>query len=349
MFETVVIDGIDLPIKSVSISISAEASARTAQASFAVTGTTMPVKKGQPIKISASGTLLLTGYVRDINPSYDAGGQRQLSVSFVSKTVDASETSVVHKTGEVLNKSLPDIAREFDNLGIGIEDDGSFPVEPVHRLIPGESNFDTVYRRIRGRGGLISDTAEGKLKLSTKPAGRHAGSLQRGRNITSASANFTESGQYSDVMVRGQASIGSDAPQLRGQATAKDKGVSRSRPIILAHEGEVLVDRMKTKAEFQAKRGAGEASTASISTIGWRDDGGQIWTPNFLVRVEDDWIYVKGDMVIKSVTLNQDAEGQGTTASISLADPRALGGDNPRGNTDAAYSASTTPATFEAQ
>jgi hypothetical protein len=45
-------------------------------------------------------------------------------------------------------------------------------------------------------------------------------------------------------------------------------------------------------------------------------------------------------MVIKSVTLTQDAEGgQGTVAVFDLADPRALGGENPRGKTADAYAA----------
>lgn len=347
MIETVVISGVSAPMKSISVSISAEEAARSAEGSFAITGSGLPVRCGQAVTITATGTLLLTGYVRDVKPSYDAESDRSLSVSFVSKTVDATETSAIHKTGETLNKSLPDIGREFDNLGIGIEDDGSFPPEPVHRLIPGESLFDTLYRRIRGRGGLISDTPEGKLKLSTKPSGMHSGMLRRGDNIKAASATFTEEGRHSDVMVRGQTTVGSDAPQLRGQAVARDAGVSRSRPIILAHEGEILVDRMKTKAEWQAKRSAGQAATASITTIGWRDSGGTIWTPNWLVMVEDDWIGINGMMVIKSVQLSQDDSG--TIATLSLADPRALGGENPRGSSDAAYSAETTPATFETQ
>jgi hypothetical protein len=65
--------------------------------------------------------------------------------------------------------------------------------------------------------------------------------------------------------------------------------------------------------------------------------------------VEDDWIGISGMMVIRSVTLNQPGEGEGTTATLSLADPRALGGENPRGDTDAGYSAPTPSASFETQ
>lgn len=337
MLETILISGISVPHKSITINCSAEAAVSTASGDFAISGSGVPVQVGTPVTITAGGDLLLTGYVRDVNPSYNADSDRSLSISFASKTVDATETSVDHKTGEVLDKSLPDVAREFDTLGIGIEDDGTFPVEPRHKLVPGESLYDTVERRIRGRKGVIHDTPEGKLKLASKPEGQHSGSLTRGVNITNASATFTEQGRHSDVQVRGQATLGSEAPQLRGQAKAQDSGVKRKRPLILRHEGEALTDRMQSRAEWQVKRGAGQASTASITTIGWRDDGGMIWKRNFLVYVDDDWIGIKGMMVIKSVSLKQDDGG--TTATLSLADPRALGGENPRGSTDAAYSA----------
>jgi prophage tail gpP-like protein len=350
MLETVVISGVSVPMKTFTMSISAEAAVRTASGTFAITGPGLPNHPDDEVTITANGTLLLTGYVRDVNPSYDAKGKsRDLSMSFVSRTVDATETSVDHTSGEVLDKSLPDIGREFDTLGIGIEDDGGLPVETRHKLVPGESLFQTLEKRARGRGILIHDTPEGKLKLATKPAGMHAGALARGNNITAASATLTGKDRHSDVTVRGQTTVGSEDPQLRPQAVAKDDGVKRRRPLIVRHEGEVLTDRMKTRAEWHAKRGAGNAVTASITTRGWRDQGGTIWTPNFLVMVEDDWIGISGMMVIRSVTLNQPGEGEGTTATLSLADPRALGGENPRGDTDAGYSAPTPSASFETQ
>jgi prophage tail gpP-like protein len=350
MLEIVTIAGVNAPMKSISITRSAEQAVSTASGEFVIKGPGLPNRPDDEVTITANGTLLLTGYVRDVNPSYDAGsGSRSLSMSFVSKTVDATETSVDHPTGEVLNKNLADIGREFDNLGIGIEDDGGLPVEPRHKLDPGESLFSTVERRARGRGILIHDTPEGKMKLATKPAGQHAGALRRGVNIEQASATLTGKDRHSEISVRGQSTTGSSAAQLRGQAKAKDAGVRRSRPLIIRHEGEQTTDRAKTRAEWHAKRGAGNAVTASITTIGWRDEGGTIWTPNFLIEVDDDFIGINGLMIIKSVTLNQDAEGAGTTATLSLADPRALGGENPRGSTDAGFTAPSPTASFEDQ
>ncbi|QRM55152.1 hypothetical protein [Sinorhizobium sp. BG8] len=338
MLETVTIAGMP-PIIGVAISMSVEEAVRTASVDLVPAGDRVPVSVGQEVVIKASGTTVLTGYVRDVSPSHE-GEARALSVSLVSRTVDATECSVLHKTGEVRGKSLADIAREYDGLGVGVEDDGGLPVEPVHRLRVGESQFHTIERRARGRGILIHDTPEGRLKLATKPAGTHSGGLRFGVNIRRASASFTERGRHSKVHVRGQASEGIDAQQLRGQAVATDSSVSRDRPLVLQHEGESTTDRMKKRAEWQAKRAAGNAATAEITVTGWRDSAGIIWTPNFLVYVEDDWIGINGSMLIKAVTLSQTGDGEdGTTATLSLADPRGYGGENPRGSSSDAYAA----------
>jgi prophage tail gpP-like protein len=346
MFETIEISGVSVPHKSISISISAEEAVRTANGDFVITGPGVPVAPDDEVTLSASGDLLLTGYVRDADPSYDENS-RSLAVSFVSKTIDATETSVDHKTGEVTEKNLADIARDYDNLGIGIEDDGDLPVEPRHKLEVGETLFDTIERRARGRGILIHDTPEGKLKLASKPAGTHSGTLKRGITHKSASAKRTGKDRHSDVKVRGQTTTGSKDAQLRAQATATDSAARRKRPLILRHEGEVLTDRMKKRAEWHLRRGAGNALTASITVIGWRDQGDKIWTPNYLVMVDDDWIGINGMMIIKSVVLTQDDGG--TTATLSLADPRALGGENPRGDTDKSYAAPTATAEIETE
>ena len=337
MLEELTISG--LPnYKSISITMSAEKAVRTATLDLVPAGDTVPVSVGQDVTIRAGKDLLLTGYVRTVSPSHDSAS-RSLSVSVCSRTVDATECSVEHPTGEVLDKDLAAIAKEFDGLGIGIESDGSLPKEPRHKLVTGETLFHTIERRARGRGILIYDTPKGKLKLATKPEGTHRGGLVWGVNIEQASSELTERGRHSNVKVRGQTTDGTAKQQLRAETTAADKGVGRRRPLIIVHEGQTTIDRMKKRAEWQVKRGAGYASTASITVTGWRDGNGNIWNRNWLVYVEDKWIGIEGMMIIKSVTLSQDSGGSGTTATLSLADPRALGGENPRGKTSKSYAA----------
>lgn len=336
--ERVAISGLP-PLKSIDIEVSAEEAVRTASGDFVITGSGVPVVPGFSTKITAGKDTLLTGYVRDVNTSYGEV-DRTLSVSFVSRTVDLVEASADHPTGEILNKDLLAIARELDTAGVGIESDGTaFPVERRHKLIEGENLFSSVARRARGRGVLIHDTEKGRLKLSAKPGGIHAGTLRRGVNILpGASASFTEKGRFSEVKVRGQQTDGTEKQHLRPETKVRDTGVSRNRVLILPHEGEATIDRMRKRAVWQAKRAAGNGITAIIPVTGWRDEKGMLWQPNWLIPVEDDWLGIEGLMIIKSVRFSQ-SDGDKTFATLSLADPRALGGENPRGKTSAGYAA----------
>lgn len=341
MLETITVEGLP-PFKEIEINISAEQAVRTARLVLVPQGSGVGVDPDAVVVIKAGRDLLLTGYVRDVNPSHESES-RSLTVTVVSRTIDAVECSAVHPTGEILNKSLPDIARELDDNGIGIEDDGSLPIEPSHRLEPGDSLFHSVERRARSRGALIYDTPKGKLKIATKPEGTHKGGLIFGVNIEKAESRLSGFGRFSEVRVRGQASEGTGKQQLRGEAVAKDKTHSRRRTRIVRHEGEGTIDRMTKRASWHLKRGAGNGTTASVDTTGWRDAAGKIWTPNWLVPVKDDWIGIDGLMLIKEVILRQNGSADGTIAIVRLADPRALGGENPRGKTTKAYAAPSVP------
>lgn len=336
--ETVVVSGLP-PIMSIDINVSAEEASRSASGEFVMVGSGKVAAnyRSAPVTITASGDLMLTGYVRDVD--IDKGdGTRTLSCSMVSRTVDYVECSAVHESGEILKKDISAIARELDSYGIGIETDGTkLPVEAVHRISVGESAFASIERRIRGRKLLLHDTPEGRLKFASKPGGVHSGTLRGGVNILpGATASFTEKGRYSETRIRGQATEGTEKQQLRPQATATDAGVSRKRVLILPYEGEATIDRMRERAVWQARRAAGAGVTASIPVSGWRDEGGKIWQPNWLVQVEDDDLGLDGLMIIKSIAFHQSNI---TTATLSLADPRALGGENPRGKSADGYAA----------
>lgn len=331
-----------LPHERCSLKASAEEAVREASFTVPYSGAGIPCRPDEEATVTVSGELWGTGYVRDVGGSHDEK-DRIYQVSFVSRTCDATECSIDHPTGLKRDADLTGIAQEFDTLGVGVESSiAAGEKKPVHKVRPGETLFETIETDARSRGVLIHDTPEGKLKLADKPEGRHAGALIKGVNILQASGQLTGATRHSPVKVRGQASEGVTGTALHPEAEATDPGVARKRPLIVVQEGEATSERLKKRAAWEAKRGAGRGTTASVTTPGWRDAGGKLWTRNFLVSVQDDWLGINQDMVIADVTLEQDAKG-GTTANISLKDPRALGGEDPRGSSDASWGAPAVP------
>jgi prophage tail gpP-like protein len=336
--ETIVfsVKGRPLPHTSATLDESAEEAVRNAVFDVAWTGPGIPCAPDDEATITISGELWGTGYVRDVRGAHDENS-RTYAVSFVSKTCDATECSVDDLEGLKRDADLGDIAEAFDSYGVGVEIKANTIRKSVHKIRPGETLFQTLETDARAQGVLIYDSPEGKLVLADKPEGRHAGALRRGVNIESASGSLSGATSFSKVKVRGQASIGVSASALRAEAEAK--GASRrKRVLIVPFEGEATSERLKKRAKWEARRASGEGVTCTITVPGFRDEAGRLWQRNRLVEVDDDWLGIEQDMVIASAKLSQDGAG-GTTTTLSLKDPRALGGDNPRGKSNDAWAA----------
>lgn len=340
-FETVMLmaGGRVLPHVSCGLSASAEEAVRQADFQIAWNGPGIPCMPDDEATVTVSGELWGTGYIRDVEGEHDEQN-RAYRVSFVSKTCDATEASIDHPTMLARDVDLAGIAKAFDTLGIGVDGAPKTEKKRVHKVVPGESLFATIENEARSQGVLIHDTPQGKLKLADRPEGRHASGLSRGLNIKSATGHLSGARGFSVIKVKGQTSEGVNASALRAEVKARGTA-RRKRPLILVEEGESTSARLKKRADWEARRAAGDGVSATVTTPGWRDAAGRLWTRNFLVAVIDDWLGIEQDMVIASVELRQDAI-DGTEAVLTLKDPRSLGGENPRGKSSAAWSAPAT-------
>lgn len=311
--------------EEISINYSAEQAARTARLKVCDFAGAVPFEPGETCTITASGTLILTGYVRTVTMNLSET-DHSVDLEIVSRTVDAVEASVDHPTGFLEDKTLPEIAKAFDSCGVGVVCSESFPKEARTYLQTGESMFRTIAPIARTHDALIYDTPEGKLRIAKKPRGRHSGQIAHGEggNIKSGSGTVTEDKRHSPVMVRGQSSRGQSPQSLRIEGKVNDGKVKRFRPLIHILETEATSEKVKARAERHVKRAAGYSRQANVTVVGWRDAGGLIWEPHYLVAVMAPRLAIQQDMAINSVTLTQSAAG--TVANIALVDPKALNG-----------------------
>ncbi len=300
--------------------------------------------------ISANGSVILTGYVRDVSPSWEEEGY-SVRVTFVSRTVDAVEASIVHATGFVKDKTLAAIADAFDSCGVGVDAEGAFEVQDRHQIVPGESLYSTLEPLARAEGAMIYDTPGGRLRITNKAGSAHAGGLAVGVNIISGSALFSGREKFDPVLTRGQQSRGDGPQALRPEGKAADASVGRYRPKIMVLDVEATAARVQKATEWQIRRAAGESTTADIVASGWRDQDGALWTPNRQVYVHHPKLFLDQMMAIKGVRFAQDTTGDGrTVATLSLVDPRALGGKaSPGGKSGRAWQGSEPQASYQAQ
>lgn len=283
---------------------------------------------GTEITITASGDLLLVGHVETREPSF-AARRAEISVSGRSKSGDLVDGSAEHDTGYFEDKDPLQIAQEISSdYGARWESDQQLKKVEQYQLTQGESCFRCVEKLTRQQGMTITGTPEGNARITKGSNGRN-GPLMEGQNILSGTAHHNGKNRYAKIVVRGQRPFGHGDDNLEIEAQLEDGSVKRHRTIIIVQDEDTTKDRAKERAKNRKNRAAGDALKATISTQGFRDDGGQLWKPGALTFVDSPFLDIAQDMLIEKIVYRQSESG--SIATLSLVDPRAYDGQGAGG------------------
>lgn len=302
-----------------------------AAAEVGASATNATFSKGTEVSIFANGDLLLKGAVNRKQPLIEAK-KAQITVSGRSLSQDLIDCSAEHNTGNFKDKDPLQIGQEIaSKYRPKFQTDQKLEKVEQYKLTQGESCFRCVEKLARAQGMTLAGTADGNINI-TKASGskRHAGGLIEGVNILKGGADHNDSNQHSEVTVRGQRPFGHGAEAIELEAIARESGIKRHRPLIVIQDSDTTKDLTKKRAKNLRDRKAGDALKASITTQGFRDEAGTIWTPGYLVWVESPFLDIAQDMLVESVTYQQD--GDGSIATLALTDPRSYGGQGGKGN-----------------
>lgn len=288
-------------------------------------------KVGAKVVITANGDKLLTGFVDQKQPRLGPE-EAQINVSGRSNSGDLIDSSAKHDTGSFEKKDPLEIGNEVSK-GIGAKFKTDQQLEKIdqYQINPGESCYRLVEKMARQQGMTICGDADGDANI-TKASGskRHSGGIYEGKNFKTGSADHNGSNRHSEYTVRGQRPFGHGVDNLEIEAIARDKGVDRHRPIIIIQDEDTTKDRTKKRAKNRKDRAAGHALKAQVEVQGFRDEGGKVWEPGYLVWFESPFLDIAQDMLIESVTFMQS--DQGSVATLGLTDPRSYGGEGGKGN-----------------
>lgn len=299
-------------------------------AEMGASATNAVFRAGAKVEIFANSDLLLTGFVDQKRPRFEAK-RASITVSGRSNSGDLIDSSAEHETGRFENKDPMEIGNEVSQ-GIGAQYETDQQLEKVeqYQVTQGESSYRLVEKLARQQGMTITGTPEGNAKITKAGSERHAGGLIEGQNILAGEADHNASNRHSKYTVRGQRPFDHGADALEIQAIARDSGVDRHRPIIIVQDEDTTKDRAKKRAKNRRDRAAGHALKATIDTQGFRDAAGMIWTPGRLVWTESPFLDIAQDMLIEHVTYQQSE--QGSIATLGLTDPRSYDGQSGKGN-----------------
>ncbi|HIE2304557.1 phage baseplate assembly protein [Yersinia enterocolitica] len=297
------------------------------------------IKPGMPCSVDIGPDRVLTGYIDDFIPSYDATSV-SLRVLGRDKTGDLVDSSVVDKSGQWRGQKLEQIAATICKpYGIQVitETDTGDTFSNI-TLEQGETGFELLDRMAKQRGVLMTSDAWGRLIITRASTKRAGVSLVLGQNILAARGRFSWRERASQYIIKGSASAGGttwgEQPvKVVGgrQIIISDPEITRYRPKILVNEDNLTVGGASARGEWLKASALGEANTSEITLAGWREnnDSGPLWQTNKLVQVDDSIQQLNATWLIKTVSFSEGDNGRLTV--LSLVPPESM--DMPAENT----------------
>ena len=279
-------------------------------------------KPGDACTVKIGGDAVITGYVDDYEPSFEAKSHA-VRITGRGKCQDLVDCSAEWPGGQIGAATAVDIATKLAKpYGITVKASGDpGPVIPQFNLSLGETAWEIISRCCRFAALLCFEDFEGNLVLAPAGTDSHASGFQQGVNVQAGRAPQSMAQRYSEYDAYRLALGGTfddlgDGGNLMGNA--KDPGVPRHRlKYIIAEAGAVGADITLKRAQWEAARRSGRGQAAVVTADSWRDSGGKLWTPNRQARFQLPALKLPdAQLLIGKVAFKLDPQA-GKTAEIS--------------------------------
>lgn len=290
------------------------------------------IRPGEPCRVTEGGDTLLTGWLDEEQPSYDAAATT-LIIAGRGRTGDLADCMSENVTGQVgqfeglrLEQIAAALCKPF---GIPVRADTATGDRFAKVTIDqGETVHDTIEELCRQRGVLAVEDRAGGLRLIRAGTAFAADDLVYGGNVLSASGRFSMAGRYSRYTLKAQRQ-GSDLVDPKSAAgvaaRVEDPGVGRYRPYVGVATSPLSPAEAQAQIAHERNARFGHAARLTYTVAGARQSNGALWEPNFRVRMRDPvmWPFESGPVVglIERVALA--GSGENTITSLTVVRPEA--------------------------
>jgi prophage tail gpP-like protein len=292
------------------------------------------VTPGDACVVKLGGDVVVTGYVDRYAPSIDSS-QHTITVVGRGKCSDLVDCAAEWPGGQIVGANALAIAQKLAQpYGVFSGGTAARPISvyaratdlgpqiPVQNLILGESAFNIIERVCRFAALLAYEDENGNLCLDRVGTDAMASGFEQGKNVQRARIEYGMDQRYSEVNGYIQSfdtfqDLG-DVGNL--QATAKDPNVTRHRRMtVIAEAGDSLgFPVLKKRVEWEVARRLGRSQALRVTVDSWRDELGQLWSPNKLAPIRIPALKLNMERwIISEVTYNRNLH-TGTTADLVL-------------------------------
>lgn len=291
------------------------------------------VKPGMSCQVFIGSDLVLTGYVDATPIEYD-GRDVKVGVQGRSKTADLVDCCPVSPPNQWHGQKLEAIAQAVA-APYGIEVVNQTDTGAAFQdfaLQVGETCFETIDRMMRLRHVLSTDDERGRLVLIDVGSRRATTEIVSGQNVYKASAKLDFKDVFTQYVAKAQRTglggdYGVDVSEEEGEVddtpdgeeiVAESKTIAdveaakllgRRRLLVIKQGGAADEGNCQDRVEYERAHREAKALETAYVLRGWRQASGELWAPNLMVRVRDDWIGFDQDMVIAECAYNLTEDG----------------------------------------
>lgn len=286
-------------------------------------GDVRPVKPGEACTVSIGEDLVVTGYVDEVLPNYDATSHTIVASgrSMAGDLVDCSGRDR-RFVGKTLLQIVTALAEPF---GIEVIDNINAS-RPFQEFVieDGQPVSEAIERAAQIRGVRIVSDAQGRLVITHAEQRRITTPLELGGNILRGSGTFSDRDRFNTYIVEGQTPggdfwFGDDAAGPSAQAT--DPRIRKPRTTLIICDTPADNADCSARAELEARMrwARGRGVTYTVKT--WRHEQG-VWRPGDLVFVRDAYLGLNEQLLISDVQLVEN--NQGRAAELRVVPPAAF-------------------------
>jgi prophage tail gpP-like protein len=286
---------------------------------------------GDECQVFLGNDLVVTGYLDRYMPSIDAGAH-SITLHGRGKCQDLVDCSAEWPGSQISDSQALGVAEKLARpYGIKVTSDvNTNVVQQQFNIILSETAWSIIERVCRNAAVLVYETETGDLLLTRISKRSAASGFEEGVNIERAMAVYSMDQRYSEYHASALAydflrDVQTDPLQDHNTLfVCTDSGVKRHRRhTVIAEVGVGYLDITKKRALWARNRRMGRSLEIHLTTDGWRDSGGKLYTPNTLVPLTIPSLKIAGKRwSISEVTYLRDESG--TRADLVIMAPEAF-------------------------
>ena len=285
------------------------------------------IQMGDLVEIMVDDTVVMTGHIEDMNPSYKTNEHR-ITIGGRDKTGDLVDCSFSSKLRDWKQQTIlaiiTTICAEFDiTVVVDVALQSAVAKKIDFTINEGEMAFEAIRRLAVNTGARIVTSKKGELALVQSGNVKATTKLQSGINILEGALIQSNKERYRDYFVKG---VGVESPfaslekTTKPFASARDEGISRNRTLTILAEINSEIGSAIDRAKWELSLRAGNSRLIIYMIQGWTQQDGTPWAFNTLIDIEDDILSVDGRFLIQGVSFLLDPNA-GSTAILTLCSP----------------------------